>query len=170
MNSRNGGPHAPSSAQIVEYSPSYGDAFARLNREWLERYFRVEPIDEAVLSDPQSKVLADGGVILYAVIGGDAVGTVALKHSGAGVYELTKMAVTAAAQGRGLGRLLMDAAIVRFADIDGKKLFLESHDSLKPALALYESAGFRHSPRPHDSDYQRSNVYMEYRPASPEAG
>lgn len=164
MNSRSGAPRDPSSVQIVDYSPRYGDAFARLNKEWLERWFRVEPIDEAVLSNPQSKVLADGGVILYALLDGEVQGTVALKHAGSGIYELTKMAVTSAAQGRGLGRQLLDAAIARYSQLQGKTLFLESHDSLKPALRLYESAGFRHTPRPMPSDYERSNVYMVYQP------
>ena len=36
-------------ADIVDWHPHYGDAFGRLNREWLEKYFRVEPVDEPVL-------------------------------------------------------------------------------------------------------------------------
>ena len=31
---------------IVDWEPRYGDAFGRLNREWLDKYFRVEPVDE----------------------------------------------------------------------------------------------------------------------------
>ena len=149
-------------AVIVDFSEGYGDAFSRLNREWLEKYFRVEPIDEVVLSDPVGTVLNDGGVILYAVEGKAALGTVALKHHGAGVFELTKMAVTETAQGRGLGRQLLIAAIERYRTAGGRRLFLESHSSLEPALALYESAGFRHVPRPSPSDYERADVYMVF--------
>ena len=150
-------------AVIVDYSERYGDAFSRLNREWLEKYFCVEPVDEAVLSDPLRTVLKDGGAILYAVEGTSALGTVALKHHGDGVFELTKMAVTAAAQGRGLGRQLLIAAIARFRASGGRRLFLESHSSLGPALALYESAGFQHEPSPSPSDYERADVYMVFR-------
>ena len=149
--------------QIVDWSPAYGDAFSRLNREWLERDFRVEPIDEVVLNDPEGKIITPGGAILYAVDGDEAVGTVALKHDGDGVFELTKMAVTASCQGRGTGRLLMDAAVARFAAIGGKKLYLESHSSLTPALRLYESAGFRHESPPAPSEYHRADVYMVFR-------
>ena len=99
------------SASIVGWSPEYGDAFAALNREWLEKYFRVEPIDEKVLSDPERHILRPGGAILYALLGLDAVGTVALINKGTGRFELTKMAVTGAHQGAGLGRQLLCAAI-----------------------------------------------------------
>ncbi len=149
--------------QIVDYSEAYGDAFERLNREWLEQCFRVEPIDEEVLSDPQRQVLDQGGVILYSLVSGDAVGTVALKHHGDGAYELTKMAVTEGQQGRGLGRKLLCAAVDRFVELQGKLLYLESHSSLAAALALYESAGFHHEPPPRASDYDRADIYMVYR-------
>ena len=105
-----------------------------------------------------------GGVILYLLDGAEAVGTVALKHQGDRVYELTKMAVTSARQGRGYGRQLLSAAVHRFLDLDGDLLYLESHSSLTAALALYESAGFHHEPCPTPSDYEPADVYMAYRP------
>ena len=57
----------------------------------------------------------------------------------------------------------MCAALARFEALGGKSLFLESDSSLLPALALYESAGFRHEPRKSPSDYERADVYMVYR-------
>ena len=150
--------------EIVEYSKRYGDAFDRLNREWLEQYFRVEPIDHEMLSDPEGTIIGGGGAILYALASGVAVGTVALKHHADGVYELTKMAVTADYQGKGLGRQLLCAAIDRFADLAGKLLYLESHSSLTQALALYESAGFHHQSPPSPSEYERADIYMVYWP------
>ena len=153
---------AATDARIVDYDREFGDAFARLNREWLEKYFEVEAIDRQILGDPEATILRQGGAILYCVVGGTAVGTVALKHDGAGVYELTKMAVTERYQGRGLGRLLMRAAIDRFDELNGIRLYLESHSSLSSALSLYESAGFRHRLPPKPSDYDRADVYMVY--------
>jgi ribosomal protein S18 acetylase RimI-like enzyme len=149
--------------EIVDYSVRYGAAFERLNLEWLEKYFHVEPIDRENLGDPEGTILGHGGAILYALHGDAVVGTVALKHHGGQVFELTKMAVTSGYQGRGLGRQLLCAALRRFADLDGKSLYLESHSSLTPALALYESAGFRHTNPPRPSDYERADVYMVYR-------
>ena len=155
---------------IVDWEPRYGDAFGRLNREWLDKYFRVEPVDEPVLDDPDTHVLAHGGVILYAVQADRAVGTVALKHQGGGVFELTKMAVTEACQGQGVGRDLLRAAIDRFHEIGGSRLYLESNSRLAPALALYESAGFAHETSPEPSDYQRADVYMVFRGSSGPGG
>ncbi len=149
---------------IVDYRPELQPDFARLNIEWLERYFRVEPIDAEVLGDPDGRIIRGGGAILFARTSDGVVGTCALKHHGDDVYELTKMAVTARAQGGGIGRALIAAAIDRFRSLGGRRLYLETHDSLAPAIGLYVSIGFEHAPRPDGpSVYERSNVYMVYR-------
>ncbi len=157
----------PAESRVIDWHERYGNAFGRLNREWLDRYFHVEAVDEPVLDDPQSNVLAHGGVILYAVVDDEAIGTVALKHQGDGVFELTKMAVTEPFQGQGIGRDLLRAAIDRFHEIGGQRLYLESNSRLGPALALYESAGFHHESPPEASDYARADVYMVFRGSAP---
>ncbi len=152
------------SITVATFSPELAPHFERLNREWIERFFRLEGIDLEVLQDPQGKIMDAGGEVLFALEGDSVLGCVALKHEGDGVFELTKMAVTPSAQGRGIGRILMNACIDWFSDGSGSTLFLETHDSLTPALSLYESVGFRHTPRPGGpSPYERANVYMEYR-------
>jgi GNAT superfamily N-acetyltransferase len=108
--------------------------------------------------------------VLFAILGdGDqarAVGTVALRHEGAGVFELTKMAVEEGHRGAGIGRALMEAALDTFASLGGRELFLESSRKLAPALALYESVGFRHHPAPRPgTHYARADVYMVWEPA-----
>jgi ribosomal protein S18 acetylase RimI-like enzyme len=152
--------------RIVDYSDRWRDDFARLNLEWLERWFVVEPIDREVLGDPETHILAGGGHVLFAVAGeGRAVGTVALKHEGEGVFELTKMAVSPQLRGAGVGRLLMQGALQAFQARGGCELFLESSSKLGPALALYESVGFRHRPAPRPgSHYARADVYMVWEP------
>ena len=149
--------------EIVDYVPGLAADFRNLNIEWLERYFVVEPIDEEILGDPDGRIIAPGGAILFARVNGAIVGTVALKHHGKQVYELTKMAVTAPSQGYGIGRMLLRACLERYHALGGKHLFLESHSSLGPALHLYETAGFRHADRPHPSEYVRADVHMVYR-------
>jgi len=149
--------------EIVEFSPDLAEAFHDLNVEWLDRYFEVEPIDHEILGNPEELIVQHGGEILFAKNGDDIVGTVALMHHGDGVYELTKMAVTERHQGAGIGRRLMTACVEKYEEIGGRRLYLESHSSLTPALTLYESAGFEHTPRPAPSEYQRSDVYMVFR-------
>ena len=148
--------------RILDFDPRWREDFARLNIAWLERWFVVEPIDRVVLSDPERHILAGGGRVLFAVDAeGRAVGTVALKHEGDGVYELTKMAVDPSQQGRGIGRRLLEAAIAAYRANGGRELFLESSRKLGPALRLYESAGFAHRPAPRPgTHYARADVYM----------
>ncbi|MCX7553552.1 GNAT family N-acetyltransferase [Marinicella sp. S1101] len=135
--------------------------FKSLNEEWLKRFFVIEPIDQKVLSQP-TKLINEGGQILYASIDGMVVGCVALKHHGQGTFELTKMAVTQSHQAHGIGTQLMQSCIDYYQTINGKKLYLESHSSLKPAIKLYQRFGFVAMPTPFESDYQRSDFYMEY--------
>ena len=154
--------------RIVAYAPRWREDFATLNLEWLQRWFTVEPIDREVLGDPETHILAGGGHVLFAIDAEDrAVGTVALKRESDGVYELTKMVVAVDLRGAGVGRLLMQGAIDAFQACGGKELFLESSKQLGPALALYESVGFRHYPAPRPgSHYARADVYMVWEPGA----
>jgi len=129
----------------------------------------VEPFDEEVLGNPERHILADGGRILFALHGERdrmrAVGTVALRHDGDGVYELTKMAVEPGLRGGGIGRALLLAAIELYQQLQGRELYLESSSVLEPALRLYESAGFVHHPAPRPgSHYDRADVHMVWEP------
>jgi ribosomal protein S18 acetylase RimI-like enzyme/DNA-binding MarR family transcriptional regulator len=148
--------------QILPFAPRYAADFKRLNLEWLRRYFRVEPIDEQVLSNPL-RIVRAGGAIFFARADNRIVGTCALIHEGAGRFELSKMAVTAGIQGLGIGRKLLAAAIEAFHARGGRELFLETNSVLKPAIGLYESVGFVHARSPAASIYDRADVYMEYR-------
>lgn len=150
--------------RIVPFETSLRSHFGRLNREWLERYFVVEPIDAEVLDHPEQRILDGGGRILFALLDDEVVGTCALLQESPGIYELTKMAVTADHQGVGIGRQLLAAAITEFRRIDGATLlFLETNSILAAAISLYERAGFEHRGRKPDSHYQRSDTYMVWR-------
>lgn len=157
----------PRRVDIIGFEPRYAPDFKRLNVEWLERYFVVEPIDDEVLSHPQTAILDPGGSILLARCQGDIVGTCALIRQGPGLFELSKMAVTPRYQGLHIGKRLLVAAIERFVALDGRRLFLESNRRLTPALTLYAAHGFVEAVRPGGpSHYVRSDIYMEYRPAT----
>lgn len=150
-----------SAVEIVPFERRYAADFKRLNVEWLEKHFRVEPIDEEVLSKP-ARILRDGGAIFLARYRGAVVGTCALLDAGDGRFELSKMAVTAGHQGLGIGRRLIEAVIAEYLSRGARELFLESNSKLTPAITLYESSGFVHAPRPAPSHYERSDVYMVY--------
>ncbi len=157
-------PAVRSDLQIVDFTPAHADAFLRLNLEWLEKYFCVESIDRLVLSNPQAEIIDQSGYILFAMVNGEAVGTVALKYFAGGIFELTKMAVTGPQQGTGVGRALLCAAIDRFKAVSGEMLYLETHSSLTTAIGLYERAGFVRRMPPRPSEYARADTYMIYQP------
>lgn len=145
--------------RIVEYAPVHAAAFERLNRDWIEKYFGMEPIDFEVLQQPDKHIIAPGGCILMAIAGTETIGTVALKLSAPGVYEFTKMAVDERYRGRKIGHLIADAAIVKAKSLGAKKIILYSNTMLTPAIHLYKKLGFVEVPV--DGPYKRSNIKME---------
>ncbi len=152
-----------SGVTITAYNPAFKQAFYDLNIAWLEKYFTVEDVHRKVLADPEGTVLHSGGEVFFAVHDEKAVGTVAVKHCGGGVYELTKLGVDDGAQGLGLGRALCKAVIDWFQAKGGKLLFLETHTKLKPAMHLYETLGFVATENPAPDVYEGTDCYMEWR-------
>jgi DNA-binding MarR family transcriptional regulator/predicted GNAT family N-acyltransferase len=151
--------------EIVPYAPGLREHFYRLNAQWLERHFRIEDIDRAVLGDPERHILRPGGAIFFARLGTEVIGTCALLQESPGVFELTKMGVDETFRGLGAGKRLLEACIAEFHRRGGRTLFLESNSRLQTALRMYEKAGFVMQPsvRP-GSHYERADVYMIYRP------
>lgn len=145
--------------EIVDFDPALADHFSRLNIEWLDKYFTVEPIDEELFADP-SVLVRDGGAILFARVDDQIVGTCALQREGESC-ELTKMAVTERWQGRRIGVKLLRAAIERARELGLPKLHLVTNSKLVPAINLYRKHGFRvtHS-GPHPK-YDRGDLMME---------
>ncbi len=90
------------------------------------------------------------------------VGCVALIPIGAGVFELSKMAVSPECRGLGIGRRLIEYAIREARILGASSLFLGCSTKLPSAIHLYGSVGFRHV----DPDslppipYARANVFM----------
>jgi GNAT superfamily N-acetyltransferase len=150
---------------VREFQPADAEAFFELNREWIQRYFWLEPADLEVLWHPQTAILDPGGRIFMAVRNGICVGCCALIAMGPGEYELAKMAVTPAERRHGIGRQLIAAAIAKAESLNATRLYLETNHTLGGAIALYESMGFHHLP-PRHSHYSRADVFMERMVAS----
>lgn len=137
--------------------------FRILNEQWIERYFKLESKDQSTFADPQSSIIEQGGEILIATLQGHSVGCCALVRMGESEYEIAKMAVSPDHQGRGIGRLMLSAVVTEAQRLGASKLYLETNQILKPAIALYESMGFKHidPSRVVPSPYTRADVYME---------
>ncbi len=138
-------------------------AFRALNVEWIERYFKLEPKDEAAFTNPQAMYLDRGGRIFFTLRKEKIVGCCALIAIGPGEFEVSKMAVTSSAQGLGVGRFQLEAVIAAARSAGAVRLYLETNHALTPALRLYDAVGFRPVPEERlvPSPYARADVFME---------
>jgi putative acetyltransferase len=146
--------------EIIEYEDAYAAAFKALNLEWLDRYALTEAQDLLYLNNPREQILDKGGAIYLAKAADEIVGTAALIDEGHGMYELAKMSVMAAFQGRGISKLLLEKCIDKAKTLQAKKIILFSNSQLKAALALYQKYGFVHLP-PGDTPYETADIKME---------
>jgi ribosomal protein S18 acetylase RimI-like enzyme len=146
--------------EIIPFSIELKDPIKTLNLEWLHKYFKVEPKDEKVLSDPQGQIIDKGGFIFYAQYNNQILGTVSLLKIDETTFELTKMAVSDGNQGLGIGKKLMKHCLNEAKEKGIQKLILYSNRKLLPAIHLYESFGFIEIPV-EEGVYERADIKME---------
>jgi ribosomal protein S18 acetylase RimI-like enzyme len=147
------------SLSIRNYAPHHQQYFESLNREWIEQFFVMEPVDILVLKDPQTHIINKGGEILMAHYDEEVAGTVALKPVKPGVFEFTKMAVDHRFRGKKVGYALAMAAIEKAKEKKATSIILYSNTKLAAAIALYRKIGFHEVPL--DGPYKRSDIKME---------
>ena len=150
---------------IRDYAPALATHFRDINAEWINAMYVMEAADLAALDNPQA-ILDGGGAILFVEAAGlGIVGTVALRQTAPGIFELTKMGVLEKARGRKAGEYLLHAAIARAQDMGATTLYLLSNRKSAAAIHLYEKAGFAHDDdimRAYGARYERCNVAMLY--------
>lgn len=147
--------------EIVAYEDRHQPTFAQLNREWLHGSGLYEDADARHLDSPREYILDAGGEIFVAEVEGRVVGTCALVPESDDIFEVVKLAVAKECRGEGLGRRLVEHALMRARDRGAKRVVLLSSSRLGPALHLYRSLGFQDAPMPADQPYETADVYME---------
>jgi mannose-6-phosphate isomerase-like protein (cupin superfamily)/ribosomal protein S18 acetylase RimI-like enzyme len=145
---------------IIPFTNKFRTAIKELNIEWLEQFFKVEPIDLKMLNDPENEILNKGGRIYYAKDNEIITGTYSLLKITDKTYELGKMAVTSSARGNGTGNALMQHCLYISQQMGIEKLVLYSNRKLHPAIHLYTKFGFIEVPM-EKSYYKRANIKME---------
>ncbi len=147
--------------EVVTYRAEYRAHFEQLNREWIERWFGLEPPDLEVFRDPEGSIVRPGGQIFFVVDDGGVRGTCAVVPHGNESFELAKMAVDPGARGRGYGDLLMNAAIDFARRAGARRLTLVSNTKLEPAIRLYRKYGFEAIPIEAGHGYGRVDIQMD---------
>ncbi len=146
--------------KIVGFDAAYADAFAKLNYEWIEKSYAIEPHDREILDHPVEHIIEPGGEIFFAMLDNEAVGTVALIESSANAFELAKMAVTPGLQGRGVGKQLMQACIDHARKTGKSEIILESNTKQEAAIHMYRAFDFEETELDPRSQYSRANIRM----------
>lgn len=146
--------------RIIDYRPEHQPFFEQFNRNWIEKYFVMEPVDEFVLTNPGEALLKPGGAILMATCDGEIAGTVALRKVDDTTFEFTKMAVDEKFRRRGIAEALSLASFKMAKQLGAETVILYSNSILTGAIRLYEKIGFKHIPV-NNTEYKRSDVKMK---------
>lgn len=138
----------------------YLKAFVQFNKEWITRYFQLEPSDLHYLSLPKEHILLKGGYIFVALLNNAPVGCCALlHHANTQQWELAKMAVTPQSQGHGVGLQLGQTALKQAWTLGATEVFLEANTKLEASVHLYHKLGFQ-AVDDFTPAYDRCNLYM----------
>ncbi len=137
---------------LSEASPRDAAAIAALHAASFRRGWSEQEVEQLLL---------DRAVIAHrAMLSGKLAGFI-MSRLAADEAEILSVAVAARSQGRGLARTLLNLHLRRLAGLSARAVFLEVDEHNRPAIRLYERAGFREVAR-------RPNYYpgAERKPAT----
>jgi putative acetyltransferase len=141
-------------------------------RELFVEYARDIGVDlcfqgfEQELAELPGRYAPPEGRLLLAWQGRVPAGCVALRKLDEGICEMKRLYVRPAFRGSSLGRELANAIIAAARDSGYERMRLDTLASMKPAIALYESLGFKHV-APYCHNPITDAVFMELQLSAP---
>ena len=144
---------------VVPYDPVYRDVFIRLNLEWIERYFRVEPNDVEMLYGVDS-LIAEGAQVFVALDDNVPISVCLALPKGDGIWELCKLATAQGHRGRGAGTAVVEACLDYARSNGGTMMLIVSNRILEDAIRLYLKLGFVEVPL-EEREYERADIRLE---------
>jgi molybdopterin-guanine dinucleotide biosynthesis protein A/GNAT superfamily N-acetyltransferase len=128
---------------IAPFRPEHAQGFRTLVAETLGEFgFAPEPELDPDLADPEAVYEA----VWVATRDGAVVGSVALRRLAPDEMELKRMYLRRSERGRGLGRRLLDMALLWSREHGIRRLRLDTTERMDAARRLYEAYGFRRVP------------------------
>jgi len=157
-------PSGPNSA--IQIIAAESEQQLRQVRELFIEYARSLEIDlcfqgfEQELADLPGRYAPPDGRLLLAVNGHSVAGCVALRKIESGTCEMKRLFVRPRFRRTGLGRLLSEAIIHQARNSGYQRMRLDTLPSMKEAIALYKSLGFR-SADPYYHNPSGGALFME---------
>jgi putative acetyltransferase len=149
--------------EIIQYQEKYREDFVRLNTEWLERFYTVEPYDQDMM-DRVEEFIEKGGMVYFAIEKGKVLSTCMTMPLYGDVWEMCKLASVGQYTGTGAGSAVFKACMDYAISKGAKKLSLISCKALKPAIHIYEKFGFKEVPLNKEFwGAEKADIEMEYK-------
>ena len=131
---------ASTPALVAEARRLFEEYAAELNIDLCFQNFEEE------LATLPGKYAPPKGRLLLARQEDELTGCVGLRPLDEGISEMKRLYVRPAFRGSGIGKLLATEIITQARKIGYRSMRLDTLASMKPAIALYESLGFRQIP------------------------
>ena len=129
--------------RIVPFHAAHRDGFDSLVSDTLAEFgFTADPELDPDLVDPAAVYEA----VWVAVRAGRVVGSVALRRLGPAEVELKRMYLRPDERGRGIGRRLLDVALLWARERGIRTITLDTTERMQAARQLYERYGFTRVP------------------------
>jgi putative acetyltransferase len=141
-------------ANIRAYQQGDEDAVLHILQEVLSSYgLRTSPYTtDKDLADVSDSYIRRGGVFRIVEADGRIVGSYGLYPLSERTCELRKMYLLTSYQGQGIGKMMMEDALVRARERGFEEIVLETNSVLTRARRLYERFGFESYVPEHLSD------------------
>lgn len=148
--------------KVIEYDPKYRQDFIDFNSAWIVNNFGFLEQEDKETFENIEQSLKSGAMIYFAIDEEtqDAMATCMAKPMDGTSWELCKMGANEAYKRRGAGNAVFEAAMQYAIDHGAKRLFMLSNSSLKPAMHMYETHGFREV-KLDDYEYERGDIAFE---------
>lgn len=147
--------------EIIKYQPKYKKDFVRLNKAWIEKYFKMEQEDYDVLNNVDH-LIENGAMVFFAVENDNVQATGMTMPLSNGDWEICKLGADNNYQGKGIGSAVFKACLEYAAANGAKRIIIVSNTILKPALHIYKKFGFKEIPMDNTHHYERENIQLEY--------